>query len=153
MAINQFNIATKSVEKIYTAVVGGVISILVFYNIFSRMHTRFSGSHRLATFMYPVPFRTYLVGNGACNFIGVQSLSEAGSRAARLSLINLIPMFISGGYEFGARLLGVSLQTYGAFHRMVGLVAVIEATIHVLIIAQTRSISTSNTMQVYGVLV
>ncbi|KNG84829.1 hypothetical protein ANOM_009840 [Aspergillus nomiae NRRL 13137] len=94
----------------------------------------------------------YLVGTGVCNFVGVQSLPEAGSRAARLSLINLMSLFFSGGNEFGARLLGVSLGTYGAFHRTVGFVTVIQATIHVVIIAKTRSISASDNLQFYGIL-
>ena len=95
----------------------------------------------------------YLVGTGVCNFVGVQSLPEAGSRAARLSLINLMSLFFSGGNEFSARLLGVSLGTYGAFHRTVGFVTVIQATIHVVIIAKTRSISASDNLQFYGILV
>jgi hypothetical protein len=95
----------------------------------------------------------YLVGTGVCNFVGIQSLPEAGSRAARLSLINLISLFISGGYEFGARLLGVSLGVYGAFHRTVGFVTVMQATIHVVITAKTRSISASDNLHFYGILV
>ncbi|KAE8397426.1 hypothetical protein BDV37DRAFT_276930 [Aspergillus pseudonomiae] len=79
----------------------------------------------------------YLVGTGVCNLIGVQSLREAGSRAALLSLINLIPLFISGGYEFGARILSISLETYGAFHRTAAFVTVLEAAIHIVIATAT----------------
>ncbi|KAE8340779.1 hypothetical protein BDV24DRAFT_151672 [Aspergillus arachidicola] len=109
-------------------------------------------------FRVPSPLRllitiTYLAGTGVCNFVGVRSLPEAGSRAALLSSINLIPMFMSGGYEFGARLLGVSLGTYRDFHRTIGFVTVFEAAIHIVIIAKTRQISTSDNLYFYGILV
>ncbi|KAL4938742.1 hypothetical protein BDV06DRAFT_214871 [Aspergillus oleicola] len=91
----------------------------------------------------------------ACTFGSsfAKSLSDAGVRAAHLSLINLIPMYISGGYEFGAYLLGVSLETYGAIHRADGAMAVMQGIIHILIIARTYKISTSNSSHVYGILV
>ncbi|PIG83976.1 hypothetical protein AARAC_008633 [Aspergillus arachidicola] len=117
--------------------------------------------HRSTNEVYqrvPSPLRllitiTYLAGTGVCNFVGVRSLPEAGSRAALLSSINLIPMFMSGGYEFGARLLGVSLGTYRDFHRTIGFVTVFEAAIHIVIIAKTRQISTSDNLYFYGILV
>ncbi|KAL4924642.1 ferric reductase family protein [Aspergillus undulatus] len=62
-------------------------------------------------------------------------------------------MYISGGYEFGAYLLGVSLETYGAIHRAIGAMAVIQGIIHVLIVARTHKISTSNSSHVYGILI
>lgn len=80
-------------------------------------------------------------------------MSEAGTRAARLSLVNLISMFLSGGYEFGSRVLGVSLSTYGAIHRTVGIMAVVQAAIHVAIMAQTMSILATDNRQFYGLLV
>ncbi|KAB8265960.1 hypothetical protein BDV32DRAFT_134070 [Aspergillus pseudonomiae] len=129
MVIENFNEFIQSVDKVYAVVFASLFGIL-----------------RL------VLTTAYLVGTGVCNFVGVQSLPEAGSRAARLSLINLMSLFFSGGNEFGARLLGVSLGTYGAFHRTVGFVTVIQATIHVVIIANTRSISASDNLQFYGIL-
>ncbi|KAL4781055.1 hypothetical protein BJX76DRAFT_350474 [Aspergillus varians] len=50
-------------------------------------------------------------------------------------------MYLSGGYEFGAYLLGVSLETYGAIHRIVGVMAVTQATIHVVIMAGSLFLS------------
>ena len=70
-----------------------------------------------------------------------------------MALINLIPMFLSGGYEFGARLLGVTLETYGIIHRTIGLTAVIQAIIHVVITAKTRQITTADDTQFYGIVV
>lgn len=106
----------------------------------------------------PSPFHLicaiiYLIWTGICNIWRVQSIHQAGSRAAYLALINLIPMFLSGGYEFGASLLGVTLETYGVMHRTIGFTAVIQASIHVVITAKTRQIITSDNTQFYGIVV
>ncbi|KAG0156274.1 hypothetical protein PDIDSM_3451 [Penicillium digitatum] len=61
-------------------------------------------------------------------------------------------MFLGGGYEFTARLLGVSLYSYGFLHRSFALVALFEALAHVIIVAQSRLISWANEMQFYGLL-
>ena len=62
-------------------------------------------------------------------------------------------MFLGGGYEFTARLLGVSLYSYGFIHRSFALVALFEALAHVIIVAQSRLISWANEVQFYGLLV
>ncbi|KAL4745860.1 ferric reductase family protein [Aspergillus foveolatus] len=94
----------------------------------------------------------YVIGTLVCNVVGIQSLSDAGVRAAHLSLSSLVPMYLSGGYKFGAYLLGVSLRTYSAIHRTIGAMAVLQAIIHVVIAAITHKISTSNSSHVYGIL-
>ena len=94
----------------------------------------------------------YYIGTGICNCIGVHTIDDAAKRAARLSIVNLIPMFLGGGYEFGARLLGISLRSYGFLHRLFASVAFLEATIHIVIQAQTRMISL-NQVQIYGIIV
>lgn len=55
----------------------------------------------------------YFLGTGACNFIGAQTVSERSTRAAHLSLINLLPLYLSGGPDVSARLLGISLDLSG----------------------------------------
>jgi hypothetical protein len=95
----------------------------------------------------------YYIGTGICNCIGVHTIEDAGRRAARLSIVNLIPMFLGGGYEFGARLLGISLRSYGFLHRLFASVVFLEATVHVIIQAQTMTISLKDQAQTYGVLV
>lgn len=95
----------------------------------------------------------YYVGTGICNYIGVHTIEDAGKRAARLSLVNLIPMFLGGGYEFGARLLAISLRSYGFLHRLFASVAFLEASLHVIILAQARTITLEHESQIYGVLV
>lgn len=160
------------VEKAYSTVIGGIFIILIFCRTANGLSTVLSAHFRpflLANLVYPISHTgfwgllpsplhlilmvLYSVGTGVCNFAGVQSMSEAGTRAARLSLVNLIPMFLSGGYEFGSRVLGVSLSTYGAVHRTVGIMAVVQAAIHVAIMARTMSILAIDNRQFYGLLV
>lgn len=62
-------------------------------------------------------------------------------------------MFLAGGYEFGARLLGVSLRTYGFVHRTFAYVAMIEGIVYVIIIARIRTLSWTNHSDFYGLLV
>lgn len=157
-------------EIIYTTIVGGTIVILMLRGIISWAYTNLAKSFRprLVNLTHPIlhkgkyclssPLNIFLVvlflsGMGACNTIGVQSLRGAGSRAARLSLINLLPMFLSGGYESGARLLGVSLETYGTIHRILGFTAFAQAAFHTIIAMQRTTASPSDNLQFYGILV
>lgn len=160
------------VEKAYSTVIGGIFIFFIFCRAANGLSTILSTYCRpflLTNLVYPashsgfwswlppplhlVLMVLYSVGTGVCNLIGVQSVSEAGSRAARLSLANLVPMFLSGGFEFGSRLLGVSLETYGAIHRAVGVMAVVQAGIHVAITIQTTPIPAADSRQFYGLLV
>lgn len=120
--------------------------------VYARSYWRFLGfgctsrTHLIFTVVY-------FAGTGVSNVVRVHSVQDAGKRAAKLSLINLCPMFLGGGYEFAARLLGVSLYSYGFLHRTFALVALFEALAHVIIVARSRLISWANEMQLYGLLV
>ncbi|KAH1336849.1 hypothetical protein KXX16_005720 [Aspergillus fumigatus] len=80
-------------------------------------------------------FLLYLFGTGVCNIVGTDTLPERAARAAYLSLINMFPLYFSGGWEFGAHLLGTSLRTYGLIHRMTGCMVVLQAAIHIAMAA------------------
>lgn len=92
-------------------------------------------------------------GTAICNAWDVHSLPQASTRAARLCLVHLIPMFLASGFEFGARLLGISLQRYGVIHGIFGCLATLEALTHVIIIVSTKTVTLSEDVQLYGVLV
>ncbi|PWY96035.1 FAD-binding domain protein [Aspergillus sclerotioniger CBS 115572] len=95
----------------------------------------------------------YFAGTAVFNIIGVNSISEAGIRAARLSIFTLLLLFWAGDHEYGARLLGVSLGTYQYIHRISAIMAVLQGTIHVVIKGQEMHFSASNTVQFYGLMV
>lgn len=120
--------------------------------IYARFYWTFLGLGSTSRFHLILAI-SYIAGTGVCNFVQVDTLQAAGKRAAKLSLINLIPMFLGGSYEFGARILGVSLYSYGFLHRSFALVALIEAVTHVIIVVRLNSISLANEIQFYGLLV
>jgi len=120
--------------------------------IYARSYWRFLG-FGCTSRIHLIFAVAYFACNCICNVVRVHSVQDAGNRAAKLSLINLIPMFLGGGYEFTARLLGVSLYSYGFIHRSFALVALFEALAHVIIVAQSRLISWANEVQFYGLLV
>lgn len=98
------------------------------------------------------PF-AYFVGTAVCNTVGVHSISEAGVRAAQISMITLLLLCWTLDHEIGAFILGIELATYRFIHRIAAFVAVVEAAIHVVIAAQQTRFSASDSSQFYGLLV
>lgn len=92
-------------------------------------------------------------GTGVCNFIYIENLSQASQRAGQISLVLLVPLFLSGGREFPARLLGISLETYGFIHRHIGLMSAVQATVHVVIVSRSIKFDTSNSIHFSGLIV
>lgn len=75
----------------------------------------------------------YVLVNLVCMFYGPASISEAGTRAGTLSLINMAPVFLSTHLSFLADLFGVSLKTYTRIHRSCGIVAANLLFVHGLL--------------------
>ncbi|KAJ5239564.1 hypothetical protein N7468_000749 [Penicillium chermesinum] len=171
--------AVTSPEGVYTAIILFIASVYLMYHfiiviihflsscsffsnrirpyilsqiIYARFNNHFLGVHSVSR-SHVVLGTAYFLGTGICNVISVNTLAKASSRAAHLSLVNLAPMFIAGSYEFGARLLGISLHAYRSVHRIFGYVAFIEAVVHVVIMGCTRKISWSDHSDFYGLLV
>lgn len=104
------------VEVSYSAALGAIALILIFHRLFhiiSYIFATYLRHHILAHFVYSgidtrllgirstsklhlIILILYFVGTGICNYLGVKSISEAGTRTAHLSLINLLPLFLSG---------------------------------------------------------
>ncbi|KAF4229282.1 hypothetical protein CNMCM8980_006352 [Aspergillus fumigatiaffinis] len=94
----------------------------------------------------------YFGVTGFFNLFGVHTFAEAGTRAAYLSLINLFPLYFSGGREFGAHLVGTALKTYALIHRLTGIMAVLQAVIHVTVICRSTALRLSDKSHFYGFL-
>ncbi|KAE8371411.1 FAD-binding domain protein [Aspergillus bertholletiae] len=86
------------------------------------------------------------------NLVGVHSVTQAGVRAAHISLITLFLLFWASDHEFGARLLGVTLGTYQSIHRISAFMAGIQAVVHVIITTQNIKFSVSDASQFYGLM-
>lgn len=170
-----------SIEDIYLICLSALLILFILYGV--RKIIPLSGSrHRfllysknvyhlfLRYFSYPRPtwrlfglnelsplriwlLFLYFLGTGACNFIGTQTVSDRRSRAAHLSLINLLPLYLSGGPDVSARLLGISLEAYGVIHRASAFMAVLQAGIHSGIALRETGLNLSKSMDLYGLLV
>lgn len=126
--------------------------IFLMYFAYPRLPWRFMGLDYLS----PIHISFILVYFGVTaffNLFGVHSFAEAGTRAAHLSLINLFPLYFSGGREFGAHLVGTALKTYALIHRLTGIMAVLQAVIHVTIVCQSTTLRLSDKSHFYGFLV
>lgn len=102
--------------QIYALCIGCVFAFLLLYysvilalNLVRRRAITFLLKHLIYPFLYRRsnilrPITRYHVFLQAfywfltlvCNTVGVQSLAEVGARAVRLSVINLVPLFLSG---------------------------------------------------------
>lgn len=119
--------------------------------IYARSYGRFLGLRSVSRLHLLLAF-LYITGTAVCNVIFVESLLQASTRAARLCLVNLIPTFLAN-HEFGARLFGINLQTYGFIHRSFAIISFLEGIVHLVIMLCTKAISLSDDSQFYGVLV
>ena len=75
----------------------------------------------------------YVSINIFCLLFRASKVSDAGLRAGKLSLINMIPLLSGPHHGFMADFLGISLTTYRAIHRSGGLMTIVLASCHILI--------------------
>jgi len=95
----------------------------------------------------------YWAGTVACNWIGVDNISEAGLRAGTLSTLNFVPLLFVNRLSFGADLLGVSLRTYHLMHGSIGVMAFLQGLFHVIIVLRQSPLRLQDAVQVCGFVV
>lgn len=96
----------------------------------------------------------YIAGNVLCVAVKVSSVSEAGLRAANLSLINLIPLFSGPSFNVLTDLLGVSLGIFRRFHRSAGVMILALLAFHIItVMASHPSFSLHVSENLWGVIV
>ncbi|KAH8691898.1 hypothetical protein BGW36DRAFT_283658, partial [Talaromyces proteolyticus] len=98
---------------------------------------------------------SYIVITAGLNAVGVHNISEASSRAAKISLLNLVPLFVCS-HEGGPHYFGISLDIYRILHRIISTVAFLEAFTHVVLqgviyIIQSQQVDLRDTATVCGV--
>lgn len=152
MILYQFSARLKSFLTSSRFLSSSIRPFFLNHIIYARSYGRLLGLHSVSR-VHMILAGLYFIGTGICNFVYVDSIAIAGSRAAYLCLVNLTPTFLAGGFEFGAQILGVSLRIYGFIHRIFACVAFIEGMVHFIIIARTRALSWSIESQFYGLLV
>jgi hypothetical protein len=69
----------------------------------------------------------------ACNIVGINSFTAAQSRAGSLALLHLIPLLITPHLNMAASIFGLSLPAYRHVHQAIGLIAVLQNIIHIVV--------------------
>ena len=96
----------------------------------------------------------YLSITVLCLSYNVSDLSEAGSRAGTLSLINMIPLYSGLHLSFLVDMYGISVQTYTKLHGSIGVMAGALASFHTgVALASTKGYTTRSELQLYGFIV
>ena len=136
--------------KIYSLAAGGMFALVFLYSVslsISRWIQNRTIFYILKYLVYPIfirrtrlsaPFSrwravltvAYWVGTAACNFIGVKTSAQAGSRAGSLATLHLVPLLLTSRVSFAADLLGVSLQIIISLHTSIGLMALVQSVVH-----------------------
>ena len=87
----------------------------------------------------------YIAGNIVCAVLGtshgsiqLSPISQVGLRAGTLSLINLIALFAGPHLDFWADVLGVASRTLRHLHSSAGVMAVLLALFHTLVVVGAR---------------
>lgn len=157
---------------IYTCCLGGILSLLglktfleftyhqlyplalIFYLRYCTLsalpRTRWIGHLSWSEMIMTV---SYWAGTLICNVIAVKSLADAGSRAASLAILHLVPLLLASRLHFAADLLGIPLRILTIIHRMAGWMVILQCVTHIAIIAQTRGIQWRDDRQQKGIIV
>lgn len=157
---------------LYTA---AVIAVCLFLQKYVNQCLKFIVNPRLATFTtrhlvlpYLLP-RWYLwgpvtrlqallhcihiAGTLTCNVFRVSSLSMARSRAGSLAVFHLMPLALAPRLSMGAKLFGLSFGAYHYFHYSIGLMALCQSILHVILAVRTISFDLNNRHQRNGLIV
>jgi hypothetical protein len=131
-----------------------VVSIFTFFLI-SNLRS-FLDSYVTQLFIYPRIIRryryfgpwspagvilqlAYAAMNLFCASFKAPNILVVSSRAANLSLINMIPIFAGAHQSFLADVLGVSLNTYQRVHRSTGTIAFLLLVFHIASVVAKRT--------------
>ncbi|KAF2229455.1 hypothetical protein EV356DRAFT_475375 [Viridothelium virens] len=92
----------------------------------------------------------YWLGTAVFNVVQVQSTDQAGLRAAALSVINLIPLYLGNHLHTAAVWLGIPLEAMRRLHNSAALMVCVQSAIHVIIQLTHHPFSMTDTTSRYG---
>ncbi|KXH28617.1 serine/threonine-protein kinase [Colletotrichum nymphaeae SA-01] len=92
------------------------------------------------SFLHILLIIVFIAGNGLATGLTLEGPENLRQRAATLGSINLAPVFI-GRRVYANRIFGASKQTYHLTHSCLGLVGLIQVTLHVGIAIRTHTLS------------
>lgn len=159
--------------QIYSIAAGGILGLLLIFQASSIISTWIQKRtlfYVLKYVVYPVFLRRrsligpigrwhglliflYWASTAVYNVLGVVSLPEAGIRAGSISVFHLIPLLLSDRLGLAADLLGLTSQSIQKCHTSVGLMAIVQGIIHVVIIFRYKTISFQEPSHLFGLMV
>lgn len=95
----------------------------------------------------------YWAGTLVYNFFHISSLATAGQRAGILAVINFALTIMFWSLTTAASLLGFAPRSAHVVHGSLGIMALLQAVVHVAVQLQLFPFSTSDTTQLSGLLV
>lgn len=95
----------------------------------------------------------YWSGTVVCNFIGISDFPEASSRAGTLAIFHFIPLMLGSRLSFAADLLGLPYRTFIHLHSSVGLMAVVQSTLHVVLAFKSQNVNLQRMNTRFGLVV
>lgn len=142
----------------YAVAVGGIFIACALLRLRSRFKACFDFVHRLTLhyLLYPRLIRRhrfigpwswaavlvqlwFVAVNAFCVGFRASSIHDVSRRAARLSLLNLVPAYSGAHLSFLADVFGISLRTFRVIHRSAGVMAFFLLAFHVAITMATRT--------------
>ena len=122
-----FIVAQLPIRTIYIFILKGLA-----YTFILRRH-RWIGPWTVGAFILQV---SYITANLTCIVFPVSSLADAGLRAGRLSLINMIPLFLGPHLGFLADFFGLPVRAFHKVHCSCGTMATGLMAFHAAVMAQ-----------------
>lgn len=84
-----------------------------------------------------------LAATAPCNIVGVHNLVEARQRSGTLATIHIALLCLFPHASFGAALLYVSLSTYHQIHLSIGIMAMAQSLLHIVLALQGTNFNLS----------
>ncbi|KAG0137937.1 hypothetical protein HOY82DRAFT_477074 [Tuber indicum] len=117
----------------------GVASSLVSKHLIYPVIPGLLGGVSSTTRLHCLLILLFIAANTLYIIIGTTNVAEVGIRAGIMALINLIPLFISGGINILANFSGFTLDNYSRLHRWMGRMVVAQRLTHSVISIIQRS--------------
>lgn len=86
---------------------------------------------------------TQFAATVSCNIVGVHNLVEARRRSGSLATLHIALLCVFPHASFGAALLYVPLSTYHQIHTSIGIMAVVQSLLHIVLALQGTSFNLS----------
>ena len=164
---------TMDLTIIYLIVIAGIFSsfllrrlipvLLSIYrnhaSVYVLRHLVYPYLYRRYSFVTPITrFRAlllslYLGATLFCNLYGIRTLEDASSRAGWLSIVNMVPLFITGRVTTIMQVLGLSLHESIAAHSATGAMVLSQSVAHISMELKRTSLDLAEKSSVFGLIV